>query len=358
LEYTGKKLKIALVIPSLGAGGAERVMTTLANAFVEKKNVEVYLINLTGGEEFYTLDNEVKVYTPDFSYKDYTRLVFTLKIFHFLRTTFRSISPNTILSFGGRYNSFVLMSAISLATKIFVSDRSRPGSSYGRLLDFLNPLIYRWADGIIAQTEAARIYYSEKIGHRNVVVIGNPVRDTDVVGDARKRIILNVGRFIESKHQDWLIDYFNHINRSDWQLWFLGDGPRWRAVKSKAEVSPLRDQIKFWGNRKEVDHFYRESMIFAFTSTSEGFPNALAEALMAGCACISFDCVTGPADLIEHGVNGYLIELENHANYRLCLSEMMNDPAICRKFGETATQFMERYRAEHIADAFYQFMAS
>jgi GalNAc-alpha-(1->4)-GalNAc-alpha-(1->3)-diNAcBac-PP-undecaprenol alpha-1,4-N-acetyl-D-galactosaminyltransferase len=352
------KYKIVLITPSFGAGGAERVMGSLANDFLQRKDAQVHLIILTGGELFYKLDDGVKIHKPQFSYRQYPRIAFTLMIFSFLRRTLKSISPDAVLSFGGRYNSFVLLSAFGLSLKVFISERSRPGINYGKVLNVINPYVYKLANGIIAQTQGAKEHYRRAVGHSNIVVIGNPVKKISVLNIRRENIVLNVGRFITSKHQDWLIDYFIEIDNPNWQLWFLGEGPLLEQVKIKASNSHLKDNIRFWGNQLDIDQFYRRSRIFAFTSILEGFPNALGEAMSAGCACISYDCVTGPSDLITNDYNGYLIPLEDRVMYTRMLREMMLNPELCLRLGKFAISDMNNFAVEHIADKFYQFILS
>ncbi len=117
-----------------------------------------------------------------------------------------------------------------------------------------------------------------------------------------------MGRFISSKQQSLLINIFDTIDDNNWKLIFLGDGPKLQELKSKAKTKKSFGRIIFEGNVSNVDEYYAKSKIFAFTSNSEGFPNALAEAMSAGCACISFDCIAGPSDLIKDEINGYLID--------------------------------------------------
>lgn len=347
---------ITLITPSLTSGGMERVMATLANNFQNSSSLQVHLVVLTGGEFYYELDKNIKVYQPAFDYKKFNRFIFTIKILFFLRTTLKLIQPDVSLSFGGKYNSFVLLSSIGLKINTYISERSRPDISYGLFLDVVNPLAYRLSAGIIAQTGKAKEYLYQKTKHGNIKIIGNPIKEFAVSNAPKKNVIINVGRFISSKHQDWLVDYFNETETLDWELWFLGDGPLVEEVSKKAQKSAKSESIHFLGNQKDIETYYSQAAVFAFTSTSEGFPNALGEAMRAGCACISFDCNAGPSELICDGKNGWLIPIGNHAEYKSKLSGMIADSSLRQRFSEAGITSVAAFNEEKIAQDFLSFL--
>lgn len=346
---------ITLISPSLSAGGAERVISLLANWLVNEVD-QVNLILLTQGPRFYDLDSRIQVYEPNFRIDDLGRLKFTLKSFFWLRSMWKKLRSSAALSFGGKYNAFVLLSAMGKRQRVFVSDRSRPSISYGRVLDKLNLIVYRYATGIVAQTERAKDLMYKATGHRNIRVIPNPVPQILKSNKARQKVILNAGRFIASKHQDWLIDYFEELEDQEWILRFLGDGPKWEEVKAKAALSPKKDQIEFLGNVNPIIPYYQEAGIFAFTSSSEGFPNALGEAMSAACPVLSFDCEAGPADLIEDQVSGYLIEEGNHEEYINKLNVLVAESTKREILGAAAREHMKRFKESEICMKYLKFI--
>ena len=353
-----KNKKIALVIPSLALGGAVRVITELANYFVTKSDVEVHLIVLVKSKVFFQISNYVKLHEPKFNYKTHYRPIFTLKILIYLRNTLKLIQPITCLSFGGRYNSFVLLAAYGLGIKVFISDRSQPSISYGRIINFLNSKIYKSATGIIAQTSNAKEFAYKQTGHHNIKVIPNPIRALRQSNTEKQNIILNVGRFIPSKQQKLLIEIFSRVHAPDWKLQFLGDGECFQEAIYIAKHLGISDRVLFEGMKKDIDTYYLSAKIFAFVSISEGFPNALAEAASYGLACISFDCDAGPRDLIDDGETGFLIPLDNVYLYTKKLQELIENENLRVKFGKQAKMKMENLNITKIGNEYLKFILS
>src|SRR5690606_29811833 len=160
---------------------------------------------------------------------------------------------------------------------------------------------------------------------------------------SREKVILNVGRLIKSKRIDLLIRYFKEINPNDWKSWLVRAGPVRLELESLVKVKNLQDSIVFRGTRQDVEIFYERSSIFAFTSESEGFPNALLEAMSYGLPVISFDCNAGPRDLIINNENGFLINLKDDDEYINKLKLLIYDPILRAKFGENSKKISANF---------------
>lgn len=351
-----KKKKLCLVLPSVSPGGLERVMTDLAWYISKSESIELNLISLSKGDFFYPLPAKIKTFSPSFSLEEIPRPIYLLKLILWVRKQAKKNELDIILTFGGKFNSFVLLSVLGLKIHTYISDRSRPTISYGHFLDWLNPIMYKRAAGIIAQTNQAKVIMQKRVGHPNIIVIGNPLKISETENDLKENIILNVGRFIPSKQQDLLVRFFARIEAKDWKLLFLGDGQTLNSVKKATYDLGLDKKVEFLGFVQDISRVYKKCKIFAFTSRSEGFPNALGEAMANSMACISFNCEAGPADLIDNGVNGFLIQENEHEMFIEKLKLLMEDENLRNEFGTRARDKVTKFNQEYICKSYLQFV--
>ncbi len=347
--------KLVFVIPSLDVGGMERVMIEIVNHF-SRKNLaeEIHLIILTKKERKFSIHENVVIHEPNFNYQDFSKIRHTLKSIKYLRNKIKYIKPISILSFGDRYNSLVILSSLFIKTDVYVSNRMNPNLSNGLFIDILNKLLYRFASGIIAQTNTAKEIFLKRYANKSVSIIHNPIKIVSPKDVIKENIILNVGRFVDGKNQHLLVEYFKKVNiNNNWKLVFLGDGPNLELVKENVSKLGLNDFVEFHGNVDNVDQFYAKSKIFAFTSSSEGFPNVLGEAMSAKVVCISFDCITGPSELIHNKENGFLIPLFNDDDYVSKLEKLMNDEKLIKDFAANAFKKIKCFSIDKICQKYY-----
>jgi glycosyltransferase involved in cell wall biosynthesis len=349
--------KIALILPSLQGGGMERVMTELARVFAANPNNQVHLILMNSTRRFYEVDEAVKIHQPP--KKMGNRLLYLLYVIRFIRATVKQLKPDTILSFGETFNSYVLIATLFLGYPVYISDRSRPDKNWGHFQHLLRYIFYRNAKGIIAQTELSKTLMLQRVPGANIKVIGNPIKPMPIApANTRKPIILTVGRLIGSKRIDLLIQHFNEAKQPGWTLNILGDGPERPKLEQLVQDLHLQDLVKFCGAHHDIAPFFNEASIFAFTSNSEGFPNALAEAMCAGLAPVSYNFRAGASDLITNEVNGFLVPMDDHALFLQQLKNLMGDSAMIAKFGAAAAESMKRYDLRTVADEYYNFITA
>ncbi|RLD32106.1 MAG: glycosyltransferase family 4 protein, partial [Bacteroidetes bacterium] len=151
------------------------------------------------------------------------------------------------------------------------------------------------------------------------------------------------------KNKDWklvLVGY-DHLKQSNME-----------NLKKLAEDMGVADQVIFAGKQSEVEKFYLKSKIFAFTSSSEGFPNAIGEAMSAGLAVIAYDCVAGPSEMITHDRNGFLIPLFDDDEFKSKLELLMEQPELREKFGQNGKEYIAGLSIKLIGEKFYQFITS
>jgi GalNAc-alpha-(1->4)-GalNAc-alpha-(1->3)-diNAcBac-PP-undecaprenol alpha-1,4-N-acetyl-D-galactosaminyltransferase len=357
MEPNNEKTVIALFTPTLVMGGTERVVSILLNKFSSYPGVEVHLILCSRQPLFYHLDDSVIVHYPKFDYENQSRWVFTPRLIKHLRKTTVAIRPDVILSFGGRYNSFTIISLFRTRIPVYISERSMPGISYGYFLNLINPLVYRFSKGILAQTSQSASYLKEKTGHANISVIGNPIPQMPEIDfDSKEKIIISVGRFIKSKNHERLISIFSSLPESDWHLYMVGDGPTLDACKKVAGETACSDRIHFAGRQQDLNAWYRRARVFAFVSESEGFPNALAEAMAGGCVPVSYNCVAGPSDLIRNGENGFLVPLHDEKLFTRKLQLLLFGKVDWLPMAKAAADSVRRFCEEDIARETFQFL--
>ena len=360
-----ERIKLCLVIHSLQAGGMERVMSELASYFALKKDIEVHLI-LYGitRQIFYSIPENVIVHKPKFKFDNKKRFVSTFKTVLYLRKMVKKIKPLSILSFGEYWNNFVLLSMLGLKYPVYVSDRSQPDKSLGKLQDKMRKHLYTTAKGIILQTQKAKEIYLKDNKHDNIAVIGNPIREFNNVDHQikKEKVVLMVGRLINSKNHDKLIEIFAKINPDGWKLVLVGydhmKQNNMERLKKLATELKVDDKVVFTGKQDNVEEIYQKSSIFAFTSSSEGFPNVIGEAMVAGLPVVAFDCVAGPSEMIQDGKNGFLVPLFDSVTFENKLSSLINDEQLREKMGENAQESIKEFSKERICEAFYEFITN
>jgi glycosyltransferase involved in cell wall biosynthesis len=357
-------VKICLLIPSLQAGGMERVMSELATYFCGEEKTEIHLVMYgIRPELFYPVPSRLIIHQPLKEFNNKRRFIHTIKRSLYLRRTVRNIQPDTILSFGELWNSFILLSLWGLRFPVFISDRCNPARPYKVHNRLLRRLLYPQAKGVIAQTARAAELYSGQFRHNNIKVIGNPIRN--IVTDnriVRQNIVLSVGRLITTKHHDKLIEAFAAINKPGWILIIVGDNSlkqnNFDRLSNLVEELGLSGRVILAGKQPDIDNYYLNSSIFAFASSSEGFPNVIGEAMSAGLPVIAFDCIAGPSEIIQDNHNGYLIPLFDWEQFRRKLSQLMDNEQLRTSMGNNGRKTIKQFSIDTIGKKYLDFITS
>lgn len=340
----------------------ERVMTEIAWNFSRRNDIELHLLMFGKDRNiFYDIPQNIIIHKPSFQYTNGQRVWFTLRTILYIRKELRQLRPDRILSFGNYWNSLVLLSTIGMRLKIYVSDRSKPDKDMGKLQNWLRRKLYPKASGIVAQTHKALEISQRMALNDNIVVIGNPIRSIDLGNNRqREKIILSVGRLINTKHYDRLINIFAEIDNPDWKLYIVGgDALRLHnSEKYKRQIADLHleQKVVMTGMQKDVEQYYHSASIFVFPSSSEGFPNVIGEAMSAGLPVVSYDCIAGPSDMIEDGKNGFLVPVFDDDTMKERLLYLMENESERNAMGDYARESIKKFSSETICQKFFDFI--
>ncbi|MDD3944782.1 MAG: glycosyltransferase family 4 protein [Bacteroidales bacterium] len=351
-------MKIFLVIPTLKQGGAERVMSELTNEFAKQKH-EVHLILLASVSDFYSIDDSVTIHRLAFVNRGRLHKLFDeMKVFFKLRNLLSLHRPDATLSFMDKYNILTILASRFLNLNVFVSDRSNPFKKIPLLISFLKIHTYKYANGIIAQTQLAKKILEKKTKNKNIKVIPNPIKNIEHFPEvSRENIILSVGRLVPEKGHKYLIDAFSNLDIEDWKLVILGEGVLRTDLEKQINGLSIQDKVILYGAVQDVDKWLSKVSVFAFPSISEGFPNALVEAMSVGLPCVSFDCKTGPKDIIENHKNGILVEEKNIEELTIALKILISDEQLRRRLGNEAIKIKKHLSLEKISKEYFEFIS-
>lgn len=338
-------------------GGIERASCTLANEF-SRQGIKVFYFCMFNHIKFFKLIDGIYLDEPDPRKSQRFNLISApLRI----RRLAKKIKPDSVLVFNKFLGALTLLSLAGLKFQIYISERASPHYTFASHIEIFNKVVYKIfkPDGIIAQTN-----YAYTVQHNfyrkgtRFKVIHNALRDIDVFDVPRKKQVLAVGRFNDYlKGFDRLVKCFSLLKNRDWTLVFAGgDAQSGKQLYELAEKLNIQHRIQFRGKVKNIDNLYAESGIFVLPSRTEGFPNALVEAMAAGLPCIAFKYNPGISEIIEDGFNGILVEEGNIPALAEKLDYLMENEAERVRLGSNARLIRDKLACEVISTQYIEFI--
>lgn len=315
---------IHMFIAHMGIGGSERVCVNLANEFAKKHEVHIAVLNLDNDVNTHLLDKSVKVHELGVSRLRYAALPMVAYI--------KKNKPKFMFVFGNEMAIIInKLKKIKLVnTKVVVRVLNNVNISLAKE-DNVSPVVENYLksaqkqmadmDCVIAQCKAmGKMILDKKLVDENQLkVIYNPVsseliKKVDVLKPSfvGNRLTF-IGRVDPQKQPDQLIKTFAKVleAKPETTLRIVGDGALMEQTKSLINELGIADSIIFDGIRKDMENVYANSDVVILSSQYEGMPNSLIEAIGCGIPVVSYDCPIGPAEIIEDGVNGFLVKQDD-----------------------------------------------
>jgi glycosyltransferase involved in cell wall biosynthesis len=367
-------MRTTLVISTLRTGGAERVLSIMANYWAER-GWPITLITLADDAQapFYPLDARIRRVGLGLMAESsglLHGLINNGRRVAALRRALCAAGPEIVLSFMDRTNVMTLLAMRGTNTPVVVSERTVPGLlPIGRFWGALRERTYPHAAAVVFQSLcAARALYPVLPG--NMRVIPNPVLPPPEAGNReqgtgnsnnpapdpqhstsiQRPALVAMGRFTEEKRFGLLLEAFAQVGDDfpAWSLRIFGEGPLREKLLALRSRLGLDDRVHLPGRVKDSYDVLRQADIFVLASRVEGFPNALCEAMACGVPVISADCPCGPREIVRSGVDGLLVASGDVGAMAAAMRRLMSDAAERRRLGARAVEITERFSLKEI----------
>lgn len=277
-----------------------------------------------------------------------------------LRKVIAGSGADTVLVMGVPNCLYVIPACMGLNVRVAVSERNDPSHCAARpIVRVLSRSLMRFADAFVFQTQSAKDYYAKILGGRGEV-IANPVFADETAGERAHRIV-SVGRLVAQKNHKMLISAFEKVleKHGDFILDIYGDGSLRSELERLIASKDLVGRVRLCGNVRDVHSKIKDSTAFVMTSDFEGMPNALAEAMSMGLACISTDCPCGgAAQLIENGKNGILVPVGDADAAANAMLKVIEDADCAKRLGENAAKIKDKLNPETVGRKWLEYLGN
>ena len=304
-------MKIVFVCDTLGSGGAERVISTLSNEFINQgRCVSIIVLSKVAGTPFYKLKEGVDVH---YLTKDIKQRISVFRKAKLLKRCIEDMNPDIVISFISYVCIYTWWALRKTKIPYIVSERNDPNQR-PKIKQYLLNLSFKKSAGCVFQTTDAMNWYRRIVSTRTTVIY-NPV-NLDCNPKAiykRKKQILYVGRFSEQKNLFMLIDAFKTFSKSheDYVLKMYGSGLLKEAIFEYIKQNSLDSKVQMLSSSPKWQKNEADSRLFVLPSKYEGMPNVLAEALCLGIPSVSTNCtIGGPAELKKIFPNSLVLSEE------------------------------------------------
>ncbi|WHP04494.1 MULTISPECIES: glycosyltransferase family 4 protein [Acinetobacter] len=326
------------------AGGIERVISTLANHFSDF--LEVTILVKDQAYSHYPLSEKIKLISLDSELKlnmgSRTKRIGQVSI-NLVQSVAKLKHHLTLNKYDLYYlahplNVLEFFLAHGINKNVIISEHGGI-NAYNLIYKQIKKWLYHKARVYIVPTRSdAKVYADLNFPVKYIPHFKSSLNYE--CSDLSKKVVLSIGRMTEAKRQWIMIDLWHKIiyedNIKNWELHLVGDGNLKKQFEGKIVALELQDYVKILPPIKNVDKYYKASSIFMLTSHSEGFGMVLLEAISFGLPCISYDCPSGPRDIIENEVNGYLVPMDDFDHLRDATLSLLTDPEKLNKFATGA----------------------
>lgn len=343
-------MKIAFLLASLGSGGAERVVSLLANKLVDSRH-QVEIICLKFSDIYYQTDSRVKVTLAMQQTKNRLTELF------WLRKYIKKQDPDVVIPFTEGVYCFTILSLLGTGIPIIASERLDP-AAMSPLRKFLKRLLLPYADWLVVQTQNIKDYFPKSI-QKKTSIIYNPVvtevfREIDngqltIENEGRLNRIISVGRLYPQKNQEMMIRAFAKVADEfpDWQMVIYGEGPLRESLESIVESLEMQGRVLLPGRTEHVIGELRKSKIFCMSSDYEGMSNSMIEAICVGLPIVTTD-VSGVKELVENGLNGFVIPCGDENKLSIAFEKLMNSGQLINDFSKSSYAKRELFKIDSI----------
>ncbi len=319
-------MKIFFLTAYLGSGGAERVVSLLANKMSQIGH-DLGIICLKYNDVFYQIEPNVQLVFP----MDHCNN--RLSELFWLRRFLKGQKPDVVIPFTEGVYCFTILSLLGTGIPVIASERLDP-AAMSPTRKVLKRLLLPYADWLVVQTESIKEYFPKRI-QKKTSIIYNPVvtevfREIDngqltIENEGRLNRIISVGRLYPQKNQEMMIRAFAKVADEfpDWQLVIFGEGPLRAELEFLVSSFKLEGRVLLPGRTDHVIEELRKSKIFCMSSDYEGMSNSMIEAICVGLPIISTK-VSGTEDLIKDGENGFLVEIGDEGGMETNMSKLMS----------------------------------
>lgn len=359
-------MKLIFLITHLQPWGTERVAVLMANHYATNGlDVTLLVVGRPGGVFRFEIDPEVKVDYLNIRLESGFNLFRKIESFFAIRRYFESTlnelgvtdahnnqpgenSPTILLGIG---NFPIILAALLPKGKQLrtIGCLHTPYKSIMHIWKFFRWLFYRRLDMIVSLTN--RDHPRLKKHNPNVRTIPNPVTFyPENQAKLETGLILAVGRMDYLKGYDLMMDVFERFcqKNSDWKLKIIGEGPLKSDIEKLARDKGIADRLTIAPATSHIEKEYLAASLFLMTSRSEGLPMVLLEAQACGLPIVAFDCETGPAEIVHHGVDGYLVKPNDIEEMSERLLELATYPGKRKAFGAMARENVKRFLPQEI----------
>lgn len=353
------KRKLVFITSNLTqTGGLQMITACLANEFskLDKYSVEIINLGLKDGDEKYKLNSNIKINYVGVSNSNcrnkFELIVNTIKRYIRLKKYIRlnSINKNQIVIGMGLGSSYLLPYIYNRKNNILIGTQHSP-VRHTKLMDIFRKITIEKMNHYVVLDKDTKINMETNCKLKDIKVIPNALTiNVDSRSDINSKTVLAIGRLSKEKGFDVLLDVWKLVTSkyNDWNLIIVGEGKEYESLNNKIKSMEIEKSVSIKPFTKEIEKYYKNASIFALSSRYEGFGLVALEAQAFGIPVVAFDCPTGPRNIINDGVDGYLVELGNINEFYEKVSNLIENKELRIKIGNNAIKNSKKFSVKNI----------